>query len=273
MRTVSIAVVVSAASASFAAVSDDPFADRVVSYTPGTGVAAGFDDPTTALGAPTRFTSPNSPFGGATTPFQGAFGDDEVVTVGEGGSLTVAFDTAVTNDALNPFGIDLLIFGNQAFFDADFPNGVAGAPFADAGGVIEVSADGINFIEVPNVTPEGGFPTLGFLDPTAPLTFGGTVADGTIPSDFTKPVDPSFDLTGLTLDQILAGYDGSGGGLGIDIGALGLDEISYVRITNPFGSGGTPEVDAFADVRAIPSPSAVSLVAVAGVAAWRRRRA
>ena len=38
-------------------------------------------------------------------------------------------------------------------------------------------------------------------------------------------------------------------------------------------SPGTPDIDGFADVRAVPSPSAASLIALAGAAAWRRRRA
>ncbi|MEM7756396.1 MAG: hypothetical protein AAF297_12285 [Planctomycetota bacterium] len=242
---------------------DDPFADRVISYTPGAGVSAGFDDPASALGSPTRVTAPDSPFGGPVTPFQGSFGAGETVSIGEGGQLTVAFDTAVTNDALNPFGIDLLIFGNQFLF---------GDSLFSEGGLIELSADGVTFIEVPNVFAEDGFPTLGFTDVNKPFNDSDGPVTGSIPTDFTKPVDPTFNPLGASLADILAAYDGSGGGLGIDIGALGLDEVSFVRISSPIGSGFGPEIDAFADVRAIPSPAAGSLLAFAAFAASRRRR-
>ena len=56
------------------------------------------------------------------------------------------------------------------------------------------------------------------------------------------------DFSGLTYAQVLEIYNGSGGGAGVDIGSLGLSEISFVRITNPVGSGVTPEIDGFADV-------------------------
>jgi hypothetical protein len=245
--------------------SADPWADEVVGYTQGTGAASGFTDPVSALGSPTRITSPASPFGGPTTPFQGAFGADELVSIGEGGQLTVRFDNVVRNDPGNPFGIDLLVFGNAFYFDAAFPDGVAGA-FAGEGGVIEVSNDGVTWTLVPGAGADSGFPTLGFNDITEPFP---TVA-GIDPTDFTRPVDPGFNPSGLGLADIIAGYDGSGGGLGIDIGALGLDQIRFVRVTNPIGSGFTPEIDAFADV--VPGPGGGSVVAAIVLLGARRRR-
>ncbi|MEM1184281.1 MAG: GC-type dockerin domain-anchored protein [Planctomycetota bacterium] len=229
----------------------DAWADRVVSYDQGIGAASGFTDPSTALGEPTRITSPSSSFGGATTPFQGAFGTSELVSIGEGGHLTVEFDEPVRDELGNPFGVDLLVFGNAFYLDTDFPNGVAGGLFAE-GGAISVSADGITFFDVPNAIADGAFPTNGFLDPTGPLTTGGQQVTGTIESDFTLPVDPSFNPTGLPFADLLAGYDGSGGGVGIDIGELGLSEISFVRIDNPVGAGGSPEIDGLSDVAARP---------------------
>lgn len=254
------------ATAPFAAAAD-PYADAVVSYIPGTGVSPGYDQPMTSLGEPTRFTSPTSPFGGAVTPFQSAFGADEVVTVGQGGSLTVRFDEPVLNDPANPWGIDLLVFGNAGYLDADYPNGQATTPatlFAD-GGVIEVSADGIDFFVISGVAADGAFPTLGYSDTTEAFP---TVA-GSVPSDFTRPVNPGFDASGLTIGEIVDAYNGSGGGAGVDIGSVGLSEVSYVRITNPLGSGVTPEIDGFADV-SVPAPAS-ALALLLGVAIRGRR--
>ena len=244
----------------------DPWADRVVEFTPGTGGSPGFDDPNSVLGSPERFTG-EGVFPSSVTPFNAPFGTDEIVSIGEGGSLTVAFNEAVTNDALNPFGIDLLIFGN-AFFGAtgDFSDPTVSGLFGE-GGTVEVSSNGIDWTLVPGVEADGGFPTLGFADESTP--FGGE--PGSVFTDFTKPVDPTFDATGLTLSEIIAGYNGSGGGLGIDLGALGLSEISYVRITNALGSGLTPEIDAFADVRAVPTPGGLALLIMGGAATRRRR--
>ena len=252
-----------------ATASTTPYASSVISYDAGSNAAPGYTDPLAALGAPTRDTSPTSEFGGAVTPFQSAFGPDELVSIGEGGHLTIAFDHAVTNDPNNPFGIDLLIFGNASYTDVAYPDGLAGGLLAE-GGTIAVSADGIHFVDVPGLDADGAFPTLGYLDPTGAATeFGQPPITGTIESDFTKPVDPALDMTGLTLAEIIAAYDGSGGGVGIDVGALGLDSITHVRIDNPLGSGFTPEIDAFADV-AVPAPSAVGLLLL-GAAARRRR--
>lgn len=261
---------VAALAAAGQARSVDPFADSVVSYDQGTNASVGFTDPNTALGSPTRITSPSSPFGGAVTPFQSAFGNNEIVSIGEGGHLTVAFNEPVRNDAGNPFGIDLLIFGNASYIDAAFPEGIVGGIFAE-GGSISVSADGITFFDVLDVVADGAFPTLGFLDPTGPFSLPGEPATGTIESDFTKPVDPNFDTTGLSFAELLAGYNGSGGGVGVDIGLLGLSEISFVRIDNPLGSGVTPEIDGFSDV-AVPGPGASLLLAGAAGVLMRRRR-
>ncbi len=252
-----------------AAAHADPFADAVVSYVPGVGVGPSAADPAAALGSPTRFTAPGSNFGGAVTTFQAAFGAGELVTVGEGGQLTVRFDEPITDDPSNPFGIDLLVFGNS-FYGLNADN-TAGSLFGE-GGRIEVSADGITFIEVPGVAADGAFPTLGYRDVTEPFPSEA----GAVPTDFTRPVDPSFDPMGLTTAQIAAAYAGSGGGAGVDIGSVGLTSVSFVRITddNPLGSGTTPEIDGFADVAAVPEPaSAAVLLAVLGGVLLRRRRA
>lgn len=232
------------------AIGDDPWADAVVSYEPGSNAAVGYTDSLTALGSPERFTGEGI-FPGAVTVFNSAFGTDELVSIGEGGSLIVRFDTPVTDDPDNLYGIDLLIFGNAGFIDVNYPNGQIGMPaalFTDAGGLIEVSVDGSegSWIAVPGVTPDDLFPTQGYSDLLDPYS---SVA-GLVPTDFTRPVDPYLqldDFDGKTFADVLGFYHDSGGGLGIDIGPLGLSEISYVRMSNPIGSGVTPEIDALAD--------------------------
>lgn len=256
-RNTTLAIALSFAGSLLAA---DPWADTVVDFDPGTGGGAGFDDPTTTLGAPTRITDSFST--APVTPFFPVGGRTEAVSIGEGGSLTVRFDEPVADDPLNPFGVDLLVFGNAFFLTSEFPvtpTTTATGVFSE-GGVISVSNDGVNFVDAPGLDADGLFPAAAFLD------FDLGEASG--PSDFLLPVDPAYDPIGDTPAEIYAAYAGSGGGTGVDIGALGFDSINYVRVTNPLGSGVTPEIDAFADVRAIPEPSAIllSLIAVAALA-------
>ena len=257
------------------AVAADPWADNIVNYTPGTGVPSVFgsdppilfDQDSAALGAPTR---DSVGFGGfAVSPYGAAADVSEVVSLGDGGSITVSFDEPVTNDTDNPYGIDLLIFSNAFFttndfnFDAATTNtGLTG----ETGGIVEISSDGVNFTEVTGALAEGYFPTNGYTD-----AVGHFPAAGSVLADFLLPVNPSFDPTGLTAAQTYAGYGGSGGGTGIDIGAFGFSEISFVRVTNPIGSGVTPEIDAFADVAAVPEPTSllILLAALPFVAAKR----
>jgi hypothetical protein len=245
----------------------DPWADHVVSYVQGTGVGNDFvtgnpiNNPLTALGEPTRFTSDPANFGGPTTPFSSAYRDDEIVSIGAGGSLTLQFDEPVADHPLNPFGVDLLVFGN-AFYSIDFGASLATGAVDDDGGLIEVSANGVDFFAVTG-SADGPFPTVGYLDVTEPFPS----AAGAVLSDFTKPVNPASlsNVTGMTTSQIIAAYDGSGGGLGVDISSTGLASISFVRFSNPLGSLKTPEIDAVADVRAVPEPTAIALLALAGI--------
>ncbi len=265
-----------ALSATTAAVAADPWADAIVNYTPGTDVPSVFgsdppvlyDNGTAALGEPTR----NSvAFGGYTvSPYSAPSDVSEVVSLGKGGSLTVSFDEPVTNDAGNPFGIDLLIFGNAFLSTNDFnfdANTTNTGSAASEGGIVSISDDGVTFVEVTGLDADGLFPTNGYADTTDFFPAG----PGSVPSDFTRPVDPSLDLTGLGVTATILAYGGSGGGAGIDIGAYGFSEISYVRVTNPVDSLTTPEIDGFADVRAVPEPSAWVLLLLATPLVRRRR--
>jgi hypothetical protein len=259
----------------------NPWADDVVNYTPGTGItndwptSVPFNNPLTALGSPTRVTSPHPVgSGGAVTPLNAPFRADEIVSIGRGGMLEVRFDEPVTNHAANPFGIDLLIFGNAffvgSFFNQDFsfnPAGTAAAVAAE-GGLIEVSSDGLNYVAVSGAA-DGLFPTNGFADLTDPFAPAG----GGVPSNFTLPVNPAFDPVGKTYAEILTGYNGSGGGFGVDLAPTGLASISFVRITTPLGAQFVPEIDGFADVATVPEPAASSaFLAAAVLIAWQTRK-
>lgn len=226
------------------------YASSVVSYDPGIGFAAGYTNPATALGEPSRITP--GTFGGPVDPFDPPYLKSQLVSIGTGGALTVKFSTPVLNHPLNRFGIDFIIFGNSFFVVTNAIDPVTfeyiGTPATDGtifgnapgGTQVSVSRDGTTFYQLnPALAP-----TLDTLFPT----------DGE--GDFHTPVDPTLtqtDFAGLTLDQIRALYYGSGGGVGYDISwaqdASGnpvfLPEISYVQIEV---SSGRAEVDGFAAV-------------------------
>jgi hypothetical protein len=244
-----------------------PWASSIISYTPGAGVDPGYTNPSAALGEPTRFTGVGI-FPGAVTPFNPAWMPGELVSIGPGGSLTVQLGRPVVNDPLNPFGIDFLIFGNAGYIDTSFPNGIAGSMFSTGIGTVEVSADGQNWELLPGVTVNAAFPTLGFSDTSNPYS----TSPGLVPTDFTRPVDPALNATGLSFSQLVAAYAGSGGGIGIDIAPSGLAEISFVRISNPASASGAVSIDAFSIVTPIPAPGALALLGAALPLMARRKR-
>ncbi len=243
---------------------DDPFADQLIAYEQGSNAAPGYTDAATTLGSPERFTG-EGVFPGVVSVFNPPFGTDEIVSIGAGGLLEIRFDTPVTDDPANPFGIDLLIFGNAGFIDVAYPGGVAGGLFGDDGGTVEVSADGVTWFEIAGAHVDGLVPTVGYLD-TGP--YDGT--PGAVTSDFTRPVDPALttaDFNGLDLAGILALYDGAGGGAGIDLASAGLAEACCVRITNPGAPERTPslEVDALVDVAPVFAAADLDMDGVVGI--------
>jgi hypothetical protein len=249
-------------------------ADAVVQYDTGSGSTPGYDDPTTALGSPSVQTvDPDPVFGGTfpVDPFGPPYLANQIVSIGEGGSLTVQFNTPILNNAANLFGIDFIIFGNSGFVitNGDFTgSGITdGSLFSANDGTtrVSVSADNVTYHQLnPSFAPtvDGLFPTHGS-------------------GNFDVPVDPSLtgnDFAGLGLTGIRSLYGGSGGGAGFDLSwavdefdqPVSLDSVSYVRVEVLTG---VSEIDGFS---VVPEPSSWALlgagVLIFGAATFRRRR-
>ena len=221
------------------------FATAVVSYEPGSSPATGYTIPASALGEPARFTS--SPWdGGAVTPFAPAWLPSQVVSIGAGGSLVLELDAPAVDDPRNPFGIDLIVFGNSFFSDIGAGAGICGAIAAD-GGMIDVSADGVTWCAVPGIAADGLFPTLGYLD-SDPYD----AVPGAVETDARMPVDPAHRaraMYAMPWPEMVAAYGISAGGAGVDLAATGCASARFVRIRVPPPPHPHVEIDAVSRVR------------------------
>jgi len=238
------------------------YASSVVNYTAGSGATAGYDNPATVLGEPSRVTP--GQFGGPVDPFAPPYLNSQLVSLGAGGSLTVQFSSPIAHDPAHAYGFDFQIFGNSGFIvtnalDENF--NFIGTPATDgslfgsgATTRVSVSADGQTFFTLnPALAPA--------VDTMFPTDGNG---------DFGKPVDPSLkgsNFAGLTLEGVRGFYAGSGGGAGFNLGwaqdgsgqAVVLSGVSYVRIEV---LNGKADIDGFSAVTAVPEPATWSLLAL-----------
>lgn len=235
-----------------------PWATQATGYTAGTNSfvqgSVHYRRPEAALGEPTRRTSYGAD---DVTMFQPPWVTNEIVSIGSGGELIVAFDHPVLDDPKNPYGVDLLVFGNAMF---RLSATLKASSVASEPGRVSVSQDGITWTEVAAAAADGVFPTLGYRNTSAAQYAG----DGTLPTDFTLPVDPAMNWTNKTYAQLVALYAGAGGGGGVDLASTGLGWIKYVKVWQPHGQTWSTEVDALSDV----APSLLRTLTVASD--WQR---
>lgn len=232
------------ASDSFALPPAPRCATQVVSYAAGTGAGVSYQNPNSALGAPTLMTGAGvDP--GAVTPFRPAFMPAEIVSVGRGGHLVLAFDGPVFDDARNAFGVDLIVYGNSFFSDLAYPGGLVGFHFEE-GGSIDVSADGVAWHTVSGAA-DGGLPTMAYVD-AGPYQVGA----GSEPADPARPVNPAvtaLSLLGTDYPGVVDAYNGGCGGTRIDLAEVGLSMARFVRVRAAVDAPQVPEVDALVAVR------------------------
>ncbi len=257
------------------------FAVEVVRYDIGSGVYDGgapydltygfYDKPGCALGRPTVMTTMTNPTdpndaNEPVNPVYPAWRANEVVSIGKAPSggevaLVVKFSHPVADDRNNPYGMDLIVFGNSRFYtdgpqgfwhDGDDPAStcVTYGLFAEPG-IVSVSQDGITWYTYASPI----YPKADSFAPTAAYRwdYEGRRWDVNSPLNPTRPVDPNLkpaDLLGLTVSQAIDRYDGSAGGAAFDISVFGLEWIQYVKVSGDPGTSGTTEIDAVADVSA-----------------------
>jgi hypothetical protein len=173
-------------------------------------------------------------FPSVVSPFSPPYQPGQLVSVGEGGQLTLQLSNyAVSQNAGLP---ELGVFANAGLGDSSYPNGLAGPPSGDFGvtsATVEVSQNGAAWISLG--TQIFDIPTNAYTDLNDPYA----VTAGNALSDFQQPFGGSrSSFTGLRYSHpsdpdILDLLAGSGGGKWLDISGSGLSQVGYVRFSVP----------------------------------------
>jgi hypothetical protein len=260
------------------------YAAAVVSYNAGATPESGFTMPFAAIGSPERFTGEGS-FPSVVSPFSPPFLASEIVSVGEGGQITLRLSHYAIPQASGP---EIGVFENLLVVDTSYPNGVAGSPASTFGidsALVDVSADGTNWVSLGNIAFD--VPANGYTDVIDPFA---TTA-GSVTSDFQKPFTGNlnsfsglryFDAGDPDIVDLLAG---SGGGTWLDISNTGLAQVGFIRFSATDDLNATSrlnfELDAVSISRAamgaaiVPEPAAIIVLGLAsscGSLARRRHR-
>ena len=259
------------------------YAAAVVSYDAGTTPASGYTNPSVALGEPERYTG-EGVFPGIVSPFSPPFLNSEIVSVGEGGHITLKLSHFVMPQA----GLEIGVFEN-AGLEMDFANFTAMDPistFGDDHAFVEVSANGINWKSLSPTAIYFNRPSNGYTDLSDP--FSSVPGSALALADFQQPFDadlsefaglPYSDPSGPDVLEVLAG---SGGGTWLDISSTGLPRVGYIRfsVADDFtGIGQNFELDAVSIAHGavgspVPEPATIVnvLVLFASTVLSRRRR-
>ena len=242
---------------------------EVVSHDFGTTAAAGYNNLAAPLGAPAN-TNGSNPFEGVISPFNPPYKSTDILSIGETGHLTLRLSNYVIPQVGSR---EIGVFTNVGLADADYPNGQADAgpfTFGVDSALVEVSENGTSWASLGSVTFD--IPANAYTDLTDPFS----LTNGSAPSDSQKPFAGSLsDFANKTYagasPNILELLDGSAGGTWLDISAVGLAQVGFIRFTVPenLAANVSLELDAVSIARGalgaptVPEPATALLLAVA----------
>jgi hypothetical protein len=241
-------------------------AAQVLSYNQGTTPSTGFTTASAALGEPERFSGEGGSFPSVVSPFSPPFLSSEVLSIGEGGQVTLRLSNFAVSQSSGPPEIG--VFGNVGIIDVNYPNGQAGptastfSPLDSAD--VAVSADGVTWLSLGSKLFD--VPTNGYTD-VSPFAS----APGSALSDFQQPFVGSLSsFDGRSYSSMLSLLGGSGGGKWIDISSAGLSQVGYVRfsLANDGNSGTSLNFDldavsishAALGAATVPEPATLALL-------------
>lgn len=203
-------------------------------------------------------------------------------------SVTVQMGQPISHNSANPFGMDLIVYGNSYFTGGAGNSGLVGdstnlSTFTVGGGIfghaaiVAVSPDNVHWFT---------FPTVSVLLPYQAYQWDdATQSSTTNLLNFNEPVDPAVaakapagGFSGDTAAQILDAYGDAAGGTafnlqdaldsnGMTLAQDGYSSIDYVRISST--TSDSTVVDAIAAV--VPEPTTAGLLFCGGVLLLRRR--
>jgi hypothetical protein len=238
------------------------------------GLVAGYDDASKALGGPTLVIAPGTTFQGILTPFDPPYAATDIMGIAGGGQLTLQFPNFVSIGGGNEIGV----FSNVFFQDANFgdntnPASIFGSGSATGGHAnVYVSADGNTWLPISGSVSTFDKPANGYVDATSPYQSdpGSQLADFGLP--FTHTIG---DFNGLNFASTLAMFANSGGGTWLNLAGSGLSQIDYIQFRVP--QGATLDIDAVsinnnAVGAAVPEPMALAAIGAGIVLSARRRR-
>jgi hypothetical protein len=189
--------------------------------------------------------------------------NDVITEISSGGQITVNMGRKIYDDPNNPYGVDLIVYGNS-FFSASGYGGSAVNDFTDLGiatlgsGIfghsttVSVSQDGTNWYAFGN-TP--------VLFPDNAYRWDDTNHSWTDEQmNPTKPLNPFVYTNNFGGQSVASGLDqfiGEVGGTGYALKASGLPWIQYVRVQP--GEGTYTVIDAIAAVDPVVVGDALSI--------------
>jgi len=231
-----------------------------------------YNDPTAILGRPTLsfidyFGTDTNDFTKIIEPpyWTAPDGSDVITEILGGGQVTLKLGRKVYDDPNNPYGMDLIVYGNSFFSvsditnalgnDTDLNTAILGSGYFGHSTVVSVSQDGSAWYAFTNDAE---------LFPDNAYRWDDTNAIWTAEQmNPTKPLNPSItgsSLGGLSVASALDQFAGASGGTGYNLKESGLPWIQYVRVQP--APGAYTVIDAVAAVNPAVVGDALTVTAV-----------
>ena len=196
-------------------------------------------------------------------PFNTAPDGGKIITkINSGGQITVNMGRKIYDDPNNPYGIDLIIYGNSFFSAAGYSGSIGdgtdlnaatlGGGFYGHATTVSVSQDGVNWFTFTNT--RSLFPDNAYRWDASNDSWTDEQMNPT------KPVNPFIytnNFNGQTVAGGLNQFVGAAGGSGYDLKASGLPWIQYIRVQP--GAGTYTVIDAIAAVNPVAVGDALSI--------------